>query len=778
MKTIALLLTSSQIKLAQRCYDSIKNQKDVPFKYDIGVVINTKSKTYEKECYEHFTKKNIQTFITKSNGYPGKGHNALLEVFKNSDYDYCIMIDGDDMFYPYAFSQFAKIYKQKPKTDVVHLMINDNITYKEKDHMFVQLYGNFKLYSSINHQENWWKIKKIGNPFKQHLKTCRTPSRILVLSKNATKYIRYCEECKLYDDYLAWLLMVEAQHENKLNTIALSDPTIYCYNAINDDSATHNFKQFDEEKQIFEKNTKQLTVLRNNWDYHKELPYLKLENTKFPLKDRVKFCNDNYVKFEFSDKVNKVNQAKQSHNYKDMIKYITKLLEYGSVDPNLYLELGVAYYKTDKLSNAINCFEKSLQLKKNVSCYKNLALIYKETNDYKNSLKYSNLYLKENSNDKNILTFKNSLKYDGLTFKPKNKKVLKNKKILAIYTGYSAPFNGKNYEEKTVYGSEISAVKLAEQLADEYKVFVFCPCDEELIHNNVQYLDFRKFNVFQDQYQIDIMIVSRFVHFFAQFENSAKKTYLWIHDSRTHEYWVQEKFPNYSITFFNNIIENLDGVICVSDWHKKYFIHCNNLDVKYHHKIFMIGNGIEEQNFKEKHEKIKNRFIYCSDPDRGLDNLLNMFPKIKEKIPDAILDIYFSKIEKKLLDKIKQQKDVTFHGKLTQKQLAIELQKSDVWLYPNTSHETYCCCAHEAMMAGCIVICRKYSGLITTVGKGGVLLSGNPVEQNWQNKAISTVTSILQNGELKNKFQQRAIIEAKNKTWKMRAKSWLKLFNS
>jgi len=42
----------------------------------------------------------------------------------------------------------------------------------------------------------------------------------------------------------------------------------------------------------------------------------------------------------------------------------------------------------------------------------------------------------------------------------------KNKPSLAFYMGYSEAFNGKNYNSKNVFGSEINTIKLAESVND------------------------------------------------------------------------------------------------------------------------------------------------------------------------------------------------------------------------------------------------------------------------------------------------------------------------
>ena len=83
---------------------------------------------------------------------------------------------------------------------------------------------------------------------------------------------------------------------------------------------------------------------------------------------------------------------------------------------------------------------------------------------------------------------------------------------MCYYTGYSDPFNGSNFEDKNVYGSEIAAIKLCEQLASQYSVFIFCACKNEIFYNGVQYYNLKKYDEFQNLYPVDILIVSRLLY--------------------------------------------------------------------------------------------------------------------------------------------------------------------------------------------------------------------------------------------------------------------------
>ena len=82
------------------------------------------------------------------------------------------------------------------------------------------------------------------------------------------------------------------------------------------------------------------------------------------------------------------------------------------------------------------------------------------------------------------------------------------KENIGFYMGYSPPFNGENYKNRKVYGSEITTIKLAESLSDLYNVFIFIANlnnNEEIIYNNVNYVNKNKLVDFE---LLDLMILN------------------------------------------------------------------------------------------------------------------------------------------------------------------------------------------------------------------------------------------------------------------------------
>lgn len=785
-KIMVVILTSSQAQYAYRGYRSIKNQKQHSFNYDIFINVNSLNKNYINEVKEQFKDINDVNIVeTESNGKPGKGHNSIIELFqKYTKYDYMFCLDGDDMFYPCAFQQYEQLFNKQPNIDLVHLMINDNVTFEKRDHKNIKLMGNFYLYTAMEHQKNWWQEKKIGNPFKEPLDKCRTPSRILITSRNIFKTktnIRYCEECKLYDDYLAFLNFTQAQLDGELNTIALSDPTIYCYNAINFDGATRNFTQdlHKKEQEIFNKTIiGKFNYIKENWDDAiKKLPWQYLKPPKdFPLIERPNFCNKEFVQFEINDKIKIAGQAMKDQDYEKSRFNYNLLDKFGASGKQMYMNWGKSLLECNVLEEAINVYEKSLQIKQNSEynneIYEILVKSYTQLGYYPQALKYCE------NNERLIKTYEKHIKnfYQPIQFKIKEKQK-SIKPLLVFHTGFhSGMFNGKNYQEReAVYGSEIAVIRVAELLVDHFNVFVFCQCDEELTYNGVHYQSIRRYEDFQNKIQIDILIVSRFINFFMHFTNSAKRTFFWLHDRRAHEMVERLRLTNIGRNMLTSIYPMVEKFISLTEWHKDWFLKESGTPILYRHKMSVIGNGIIEKFFQNKSFNKTNRLIYCSDPTRGLEIALKCFPKIKKQIPDVKLDIYFGNIPLELKKIVDSLDGVQFHGKIPQEKLCEELMKSKILFYPVFHHETYCIVATEAMRAGCIPVTVNKTGIGEIVDKYGIALPGDVTSEQWQNLAIEAITTLLKDENKRKHFENIIIQRGKQLSWEHRREQWLEL---
>ena len=100
-------------------------------------------------------------------------------------------------------------------------------------------------------------------------------------------------------------------------------------------------------------------------------------------------------------------------------------------------------------------------------------------------------------------------------------------------------------------------------------------------------------------------------------------------------------------------------------------------------------------------------------------------------------------------------KSVQLCRRVSQRQLAMEMMASDVWLYPTTFTETYCLSAVEAMAAGCLVATLNIGALPEIVGNRGIVSDSI-------GELFTELCSVLDNPKQKERFTTRA------KTWALR----------
>ena len=77
---------------------------------------------------------------------------------------------------------------------------------------------------------------------------------------------------------------------------------------------------------------------------------------------------------------------------------------------------------------------------------------------------------------------------------------------------------------------------------------------------------------------------------------------------------------------------------------------------------------------------------------------------------------------------------VEIHGWVSKKELANAWSKADIWLYPCIFEETFCLTALEAAATKTLAISTPLAALNETISNRGILISGNPMDNEWQDK--------------------------------------------
>jgi len=346
---------------------------------------------------------------------------------------------------------------------------------------------------------------------------------------------------------------------------------------------------------------------------------------------------------------------------------------------------------------------------------------------------------------------------------------------LCFYMGYTPSFNGENYGNKKIYGSEITSIKLAESLTDIYNVYIFVNGldeEEEILYNGVQYLHTHKLHIMK---KIDIMIVVRYINYFIYFKNIAKKTFIWLHDVTVQPAYDGKILNSNGDHLLYNLQDSYNRLVVLSDYHFK-----NNYDYIGipKNKYSILPNIIDMTYYKKNIQVIKNRFIYMSDISRGLTILLDCLLYIQKYIPTISLTVFRShEFTDEIIKKLEKLNNKIIYGKESQEIIANECLQAEYFFYPTNFAETFCNCAAEAQLYHCVCIYNNIGSLTTTIGNRGLQINYDINSFDYVEKTCKDVMNLMNNKQKKIDYLIKGYTWTKQLNIINMKKKWIELFN-
>lgn len=360
------------------------------------------------------------------------------------------------------------------------------------------------------------------------------------------------------------------------------------------------------------------------------------------------------------------------------------------------------------------------------------------------------------------------------------------KEKIVIYTGPAFERWNKKKVLQGMAGSETWAMELARAFSKKnYLVTVYIDLDVNDVNEWVieedgeRYRHYSKLNEDLQYDHVDYFISSRSCDVFSNNVHCMNK-YVMIHDI-----WLSSD-PKYDTRQWQ-----VKKFAVLSKWHKEFVMSHHNIQKE---KIMLTANGKDLSLYSNvDNVKKKNKIFYSSSLDRGLLELLKIFPILRKNVPDLELVIAYGlynweqaikargnqKAEVDHLNEIKElmkQPGINYVGRLSKEELAQQQMECKAWLYPTWFWETFCITAVDAGVAKCAIVTSNLAGLKTTIGDAGILIDGDCKSVQYQTKFIEESIKVLTDDKYREQLANKAYNKVIKYTWDRIADNWISEF--
>jgi len=353
-----------------------------------------------------------------------------------------------------------------------------------------------------------------------------------------------------------------------------------------------------------------------------------------------------------------------------------------------------------------------------------------------------------------------------------------------FYQPNSIVFDARTPRTRGLGGTESAIVYLAEALTRlGHRVVVFNNCDEPGLFDGVEYARWQALASRCLSGRPDVLVGVRSWKMLGQIR-LAPLQILWTGDA-------------FDQAFFEGLGDErarrrIDLFMLQSDWQAKTFEEHHGLPAAQivRTRLGTAASAIDPPRPLTAPGVRERRLAYASTPFRGLDVLLDLFPRIRAACPGAELDVFSSmkvygvseaddrKQFRGLYRKAKQP-GVNLIGTVPQLELADRLRQSRVLAYPNHFAETFCIAVVEAQASGCAIVTSALGALPETVGDGGVCIPGNPQSAEYQQAFVDACVALLTDDDRWQAMSERALVRAwTHYTWARIAEEWDALLRS
>ena len=241
-----------------------------------------------------------------------------------------------------------------------------------------------------------------------------------------------------------------------------------------------------------------------------------------------------------------------------------------------------------------------------------------------------------------------------------------------------------------------------------------------------------------------------------------------------------------------------DGIAAVSEYHRLRLVNHLHVDMERVHVLRNAMAPVFENQFIDGAElaQVKRatgapQLAYTSTPFRGLESLMDLYPRFSQFFPASVLKVFSSMQvyqkggndeEKWLLDlyeKCRNMPGVMYVGSIPQPQLARELRSTSILAYPSTFSETSSIAVMEAMASGCLVVTSEFGALPETTRRFSQLVpvafrSVADFEKEFFNALVAVFMEFYSHPEaMYDHLWEQVCFANEQYTWHQRARDWI-----
>jgi glycosyltransferase involved in cell wall biosynthesis len=229
----------------------------------------------------------------------------------------------------------------------------------------------------------------------------------------------------------------------------------------------------------------------------------------------------------------------------------------------------------------------------------------------------------------------------------------------------------------------------------------------------------------------------------------------------------------YTTGDFSHFSRFPDRIVTISPHHSNYFSEKYGIGNSIH-----IDLPVRSWEYDLDVPKVKDRLIFTSVPQRGLEIVAKTFPRIRDILPNVSLVITsdyrlwgaISPLNQEYMQMFMRQRNVEFLGAIPRKRLIEEQLKAQIHFYPATYEELFCIAVAESQVAGAVPITTTIGSLATT--NMGVQIDGDARDPNTQAMFVQKTVEYIQKRKLEamqkslmTKARERFSLERILKEW-------------